>query len=74
MVKTPYFLAGQVHCAECKERWQTIWRTQVPHPICHLCGGMAVPEGPQRAVMADRWELDRVLFRLLVDQRMRTMS
>lgn len=68
-------LAGRMRCIDCRESWGGTWLTQAtPNIICHLCGGRAYPEGPQRTRVAGENAFDCALFQLAISQLWRTMS
>lgn len=68
------FLCGRLRCIECRASWGTVWNTQAPHPICHLCGGQCEPVGVQTVEGGSEFEIDAELFRLHVRAVHRVMS
>lgn len=68
------FLSGRMRCTECRATWGGTWNTHSPQLTCHLCGGTALPDGPQRLTADGENEIDAEMWRLDVRAVRRVMS
>jgi hypothetical protein len=67
-------LAGRLRCIDCRATWGAVWNMKSLHPICHECGGTAIPIDVQRTQVSGWLAIDAECMRLEDAAVRRTMS